>query len=188
MDSDFDYKTAWLVLNQTFPILSNPLVLPEQESENIPLDVLNIIKMLNLNTQIETIIIRNIETRLRKTVVPEFWSHFQKTADINYRDFYQAISMLFQHFVKFETIMNKLGILRNAMGSNKPIYNLNCLHDVLRLILRASLLAQIPNDYQLIISNFYETALKMMESEICDVCLQQTYDCSCSQIFHETNM
>jgi hypothetical protein len=76
----------------------------------------------------------------------------------------------------------------------KPVYNQSCLHEALRLIVKAVLLSQLPVDYQWLISSFYETALKMQDleeengmNEQCIVCLQEHYSCSCLEIFENTN-
>ncbi|RZC36665.1 anaphase-promoting complex subunit 2 [Asbolus verrucosus] len=194
-NNDFDYKSVWITIKQTFPILEGSSTIPEDDFEAVPYEAINLIKMLNLTEQIQGLVINKIEERLRKDVVPEFWSYFKRTDNQNagFQQFYHAVKYLFYNFLKLDLIVNKLILLRETNDYKKPVYNQTCLHEALKLIVKAVLLSQLPINYQRMISNFYETALKMQDPEEenpngqCIICLQEQYICSCINMFQETN-
>ncbi|XP_063910083.1 anaphase-promoting complex subunit 2 [Zophobas morio] len=192
----FDYKAAWATITQAFPILQSPPSLPESDFETVPFEAVNTIKLLNLAEQIQDLVITRMEERLRKDIVPQFWSHFKKTDhdSATFREFHDAVKFLYYNYMKLDLIMNKLIVLREASNVAKPVYNHACLHEALKLIVKAVLLSQLPVDQQWLILSFYEKALKRQDceeesygNEQCCGCLQEQYVCQCVEMFQETN-
>jgi hypothetical protein len=91
-NKDLDYKTAWNTIKLAFPILEVSSSIPDDDFEVVPCEALNIIKILNLTEQIQDLIISKIEERLRKNIVPKFWSHFKKTSNetTGFQEFHDA--------------------------------------------------------------------------------------------------
>ncbi|EFA00073.1 anaphase-promoting complex subunit 2 [Tribolium castaneum] len=195
-NQNLDLKSAWITIKEAFPILESPSKIPDNDFDSAPFEAISIIKRLNLTQQIQDLVIIKIEERLRKEIVPDFWSHFKKTENeaAVFHEFYSVVKFLFHNYVQLDLIINKLILLREASNFTKPVYNQTCLHEALKLIVRAVLLSQLPIDHEWMIVNFYETALKMQDPEEenstsgeCVVCMQEEFSCSCREMFEETN-
>lgn len=137
--------------------------------------------------------ISRLEKHLRENIVPPFWLYFNKTEGSNsgFQQFHTAVEMLFNHYVQFLNIINRLDILREKTQFKDLIYGEENAVNGFKLIIRATLLSQLPLDHNIIIEEFYETALKMEDTSIndkqCTVCVSEKTRCNCPQRFHDTN-
>lgn len=98
-----------------------------------------------------------------------------------------AIEMLYTDFAEFLNLMFRLDAVRSSSGYNESIYGEDSAVSALKLIVRASILAQFPIKQTDIIGEFYETALKIEDNAACPVCMAECTKCNCVQYFYETN-
>ncbi|KAK5642898.1 hypothetical protein RI129_009065 [Pyrocoelia pectoralis] len=190
MDSNIDMNKAWILIKHTFPILDNDINLRYSKIPDAQLfETVNLINRLGLNTTIKSLIISKFEEHVRKYVVPQFWSFFsiKSEASEGFSQFFKAVDLLYNYFSHHLDLMNNVSLLCN----NKQIYNSENSTDALKLIIRASLLSQLPSNYNKIIEEFYETALKLegkdnTQNIACPVCRREQ-DCLCLTYFHNTN-
>ncbi|KAJ8945964.1 hypothetical protein NQ318_016792 [Aromia moschata] len=197
MTSAVDYKGAWNSIKKVFPILEDAYTLYQLEDEpllkNEFCEAIDFIKNIGLSKTIQDLIVSKIEQRLRDEVAPEFWSYFKKSENDNkgFKQFYNAVKSLYDCYKQLDHTISKLELFRQATQLEALVYNEKCVHDALRLILKATLLSQLNLDYQIVVMNFYETALKMEDAEEndgqCIICLQESLHCNCLHLFQETN-
>uniref|UniRef100_A0A1Y1LHN2 Uncharacterized protein n=1 Tax=Photinus pyralis TaxID=7054 RepID=A0A1Y1LHN2_PHOPY len=187
MDANVDLKKSWIMIKHTFPILDNNFNWPYAQTTDAQLfETINLINRFGLNATIKSLIISKFEEHVRKFVVPKFWAFF--TTDINvgegFGNFFKAVDYLYTFFTNHIHLIGNTSLLCNS----KPIYNAENATDSLKLIIRATLLSQLPLNYNKIIEEFYETALKLENNDdtACPVCGNEP-ECSCLIYFHATN-
>lgn len=138
---------------------------------------------------IQSLVISKVEKYFRTNIVPPFWAYFSKSnaSSSGFRQFYMAIEMLYTDFTEFLNLMFRLDTVRSKSGYNEPIYGEDSAVSALKLIVRATILAQFPVTQANIINEFYETALRIEDNSACPVCLGECTKCNCVQYFYETN-
>lgn len=192
----FDFKTAWLGIEEMFPILKTSITnsAPSPSAVNFE-ETTAIVKTLHLTEHIQNLVISKIQKKLRIEIVPTFWAFFKKwgSEGAGFLQFHKAVDYLYQYFIELELIAENLEILRRNNGFSTPIYNNDCMQKAMALIIKSVLFSQLPIDHQQIIAEFYERVLKIIDPEDhtvplshCDVCMESEY-CVCSEIFSETN-
>ncbi|KAJ8928110.1 hypothetical protein NQ314_019336 [Rhamnusium bicolor] len=184
MNGKIDYKSSWILIKKVFPILDDCCTLYQLDDKpflkNEFYEAVEFIKNMNLSKSIQNLLMSKIEQRLRDEVVPEFWSYFKKSENDNkgFQQFYNAVKSLYDCYKQLDHTISKLELFRQATQLDDLVYNENCVHNALKLILKATLLSQLNLDYQLVVMNFYETALKMEDTEEgdgqCIICLQES--------------
>ncbi|XP_018567673.1 anaphase-promoting complex subunit 2 isoform X1 [Anoplophora glabripennis] len=192
-----DYEKVWNFIKRVFPVLDESFTFCQVEDntflKNEFDESVEFCQNMNLAKTIQDLLISKIEQRLRDEVVPEFWSYFKKSENDNkgFKQFYNAVKSLYDCFKQLDHIITKLEIFRQATKLCDLIYNENSTHNALKLILKATLLSQLNLEYQVVVMNFYETALKMEDTEEddgqCIICLQESRHCNCLHLFQETN-
>nr|XP_023028180.1 anaphase-promoting complex subunit 2 [Leptinotarsa decemlineata] len=198
MNESMDYKEAWTLTKKVFPILEDTCSLIHLEDRAFSKQDLQIvaefIKKTSLSSHIQNLIISKIEQKLRVEVAPEFWSYFKNNEHENkgFKQFYNAINALYDSFKQLDHEVSKLGMFKKIIELEESLYNENCDHNALKLILRATLLSELNLDYQTVVMNFYEAALKMEDIEQgndsqCIICSQERLHCNCLHLFQETN-
>lgn len=90
--------------------------------------------------------------------------------------------------------MNKVNLMRECNECTSDIYHEKNAVDALKLVIRATLLSQLPVEHSCTIENFYETALKKEElrangyhEENCRYCFADIAGCTCISSFYDTN-
>lgn len=193
-----DFKEGWSLIKRVFPILDETYNLCQLEEKTFLkqefCDAVEFIKKINLAVHIQNLIVSKIEQRLRDEVAPEFWSYFKNNEHENkgFKQFYNAVKSLYDSYRQLEHTMRKLEMFRQATDIEEQVYNEKNVYDALKLILKATLLSQLNLDYQLVVMNFYEAALKTDDVDEnnegqCIICSQESLHCNCMHLFQETN-
>ncbi|CAH0547207.1 unnamed protein product [Brassicogethes aeneus] len=201
-ENNIDYKTAWVLIQKVFPILddnTNINHLDGTATKNEFYEVTDVVVKLNISKLIQDFIIDKIEYRFRKEIAPEFWSYFGHKIDQNstelkgFNQFYDAVNSLYHGYQYMARIVAKLDLFRQATQIGDFVYNESDTQSALQLICKSTLLFHLNLDYQSVIMNFYETALKIEDTDEintegqCFNCLHETQQCNCMYLFKETN-
>ncbi|XP_054016183.1 anaphase-promoting complex subunit 2 isoform X2 [Hylaeus anthracinus] len=165
-------------------------------------EIINEAKALNLTHLIKRMVIFHVEKHIRTNVAPVFWKKFMGTVDgqQGFDNFKCAVDGLYIHVTEFLPVLKKLEYL-TQQETSMPIGN-----DVLgqfKLIVRSTLLSQLPLHYEHIVKQFYKIAFNVFcctdnsmhgtttsDSTQCIGCHQEIEKCCCQMIvimFHETN-
>ncbi|KAL1516955.1 hypothetical protein ABEB36_000782 [Hypothenemus hampei] len=196
MEETADYKKIWTLCEKIFPILNDfntPCNDEEPFLKNDFEEMCYFMKLNGLQDLLQHLVFNKIEKRLRDEVVPEFWSNFKKSDKKGFKPFYNAIKSLYDNYRKFETIIIRLELLRQATDIKVNPYNERNLHEALKLILHSCLLGQLQADYQTVTTSFYEAALKIEDIDetnvnaVCVECSEEKDNCNCVHFFQETN-
>lgn len=195
MNEKIDYETAWKRVKNVFPILDDSYQLDEKPFlKNEFNEVVTFMNKTNLAVHVQNLIVSKIQKKLREEVVPEFWSYFKNSNQETkgFQQFYNAVKCLYDNYRHLDHDMQKLNMFKEAMKLEDLVYNESCVHSALKLMLRATMLSQLNLQYQQIVMNFYECALKMEDIEAlndgkCLVCSQENLRCNCLHLFQETN-
>lgn len=157
---------------------------------------------------IQSVIIPKIEEYMRRNVAPKFWSKFidanEHDEKQGFQNFKVAVDQLYTESSLLLPILKKLDF-------TGPCKNENCMFsktttvDYFKLLIKSSLLGQIPLDHSVIVEHFYKTAFNVFcnieastaadNSQItfsvfCEGCAQEQNNCQCQtivDIFHEIN-
>lgn len=154
------------------------------------------INSLNITAIVQTLTITQIEKFSRDEVAPRFWSFFTKpSSEYNgFQKFSEAVELLHTYYIHLSTVATKINLMRECNNHRVNIYNECDAVESLKVIIRATILSQLPLDHKSVIENFYELALRLEEqrngsgSEVrCTVCAADISKCSCTQCFANTN-
>ncbi|KAK9879331.1 hypothetical protein WA026_004182 [Henosepilachna vigintioctopunctata] len=187
---EVDVQDAWIFINKIFPILNSsyPTVYTKEEFYKAA----KIIKELNLTCFVQDMVILKIETSLRKSIIPKFWSHFKSPENIKpFYKFLKAIDSLYEDYSKLLEVINALDMLRNINNFDKPIMGEMNIKNSLKLMLKSTMFSQHHTSYDKVISYFYEEALLLEDmdsfsSKQCPIC--SLLDCSnCETLFLKAN-
>lgn len=157
---------------------------------------INIIKTFNATETIQCIIITNLEKFIRETVSKEFWLYFTKPKSQynGFLHFVHAVNLLYDYYTQLTSVMNKVNLMRECNECKSDLYHEKNAVDALKLVIRATLLSQLPREHRSTIENFYETALKTEElrangcqEENCRYCFADIGGCTCISSFYDTN-
>lgn len=178
------------------------------DQSNVITNLQESLKACSSDCCIQSIIIPKIEEYMRRSVAPKFWSKFINANDYDekhgFQNFKIAVDQLYIESSMLLPIFRKL-------DTNGPCKNVNCMHsktttvDYFKLLIKSSLLGQIPLYHSVIVEHFYKTAFNVFcnieasstaddsrntFSEFCEGCGQEQNNCQCQtivDIFHETN-
>ncbi|XP_059053412.1 anaphase-promoting complex subunit 2 [Achroia grisella] len=195
-----DLKVYWNKINYAFPILSDSISsdCTDAEYENIQ----QIIVGLGIQVRIRDLILVHIEKYLRQHIAPPFWSKFVKVEEEikGFQLFKSAVNDLYEAVSKFYDMLRRLTILNSSCGDNKPIFGEKYVILGFKQLVRATLLSQLPLDYQVIINYFYKVSFNVFDNEyensdmgedvMCSGCWNEYSDCNCAyivKVFHDTN-
>lgn len=202
-------ELLWERTLKIFPILST-----ENQSERLYIneyeesDIESLVSQLlqnNLDETVYELVFIEINSILRKTIVPKFWSHYAITdtteSDNDHESFNQSVCELFDEYTKVQTVLKRLSFFKLKMNQQSGEEKFNVL-------LKASLLSQLPLNFNQIIHNFYSVHFKVLINhkdqpeqmfnpidniEItlkCDGCDKEREDCQCEsmmRVFNTTN-
>ncbi|XP_058810288.1 anaphase-promoting complex subunit 2 [Phymastichus coffea] len=194
----------WLEYN--FPILKDKI---NPEVYNNELEATEeSCKMLSLSFCLQSLVIPKIEEYMRKVIVPKFWSKFTDATECNekqgFENFTSSVAELYSDSSKLLPTLKKLE-LAGPCKNDYCMYSQMNTFDYFKLVIRGTLLSQIPLDYTIIIEHFYKTAFNVFcnieaspptddvhnsNAMLCEGCGHEQNDCQCQAIvdvFHETN-
>ncbi|XP_015433564.1 PREDICTED: anaphase-promoting complex subunit 2 [Dufourea novaeangliae] len=190
-------------IEYAFPILSGKLQNECRDEEFTK--IVNEIKALNLTYLVEDMVIYQIKYHMRQNVTPTFWKKFTFTVDkqLGFEQFKSAVDGLYARMTEFLPVLKRLEYLLQE----GTVHSAASESDVLsrfKLIVRSTLLSQIPLHYEHIVEQFYKIAFNVFSctdnsTQVttsssnylqCIGCYQEVEKCHCQQIvimFHETN-
>lgn len=126
------------------------------------IDVVKEIKTLNLTQFVEDVVIYHIELYIRQNVAPAFWKKF--TNNINeqqgFEYFKSAVDGLYTSLTEFLPLLKRLEyLIQNE--TTQSITNGNNVLSRFKLIVRSTLLSQLPLHYEHIVEQFYKIAFNI---------------------------
>lgn len=155
---------------------------------------LRLINTLQLYQYFESTVIIRIETHVRNVIVPQFWKYFNKPESEyeGFKSFQNSINMLHENYLKLCEYCNRLDLYRKMYDYTAKIYNENNARDAFKLILRATILSQLPTEYKTTIEYFYKIVLCLDDSvdnlsDQCAYCSNNQTECLCVMQFHDVN-
>lgn len=132
----------------------------EEEFANLAEDV----RVLKLSQFVEDIVIHHIEQYIRWYVAPVFWEKFENIEDgqRGFELFKSAVDGLYISLTEFLPVLRKLEYLRqNKDTTMDPSSTENDIEARFKLIVRATLLSQLPLCHECIIEHFYKIAFNV---------------------------
>lgn len=133
----------------------------EEEFANL----VKILQFLGSTQYVIEIVIHNIEQYIRCHVAPVFWEKFQYTEDgqRGFELFKSAVDDLYTNLTEFLPILKKLEYLRQNKGETLPpsVEDDIDIEAQFKLIVRATLLSQLPLCHECIIEHFYKIAFNV---------------------------
>lgn len=198
-------REAWLQIVNAFPVLESKLD-SECSTEQFQY-VATCIGEMNIGTKIINAILSSIETYLRKFVAPKFWKNFVKTTEEikGFELFKAAVNDLYEVLSHFAPTLERLEKLHSLYPEKKQIFGEKDVMSGFKQIVKATLLSQLPLDFQNIINHFYKISFNVFcfadnDNEQCEIgedllhCNGCGYElennCQCQyivRVFHDTN-
>lgn len=196
-----ELQSFWNKINYAFPIISDTIFSDcstEEEYEEIQ----KIIVGLGIQIKIRDLVLIHIEKYLRQHVAPAFWSKFIKTEDSvkGFQLFKSAVKDLYVSVCQFSDMLHRLTLLNNVCSDNRPIYGEKDVIMGFKQLVRATLLSQLPLDFQMIINHFYKISFNVFDKEVensdmsgnvnCSGCSYEYTECNCTyivKVFYDTN-
>ncbi|KAL0103028.1 hypothetical protein PUN28_018377 [Cardiocondyla obscurior] len=192
-------------LERVFPIIKGKL--QEECVEEEFTSLVETLQYLKSTEYVIDIVIHHIEQYIRCHVAPGFWKKFEYTADSQrgFELFKSAVDDLYSNLTEFLPILKKLEYLKQNTGETSLTTTKNDtdVEAQFKLIVRATLLSQLPLCHECIIEHFYKIAFNVFcnsdntsQADIsinevqCSGCGQEIENCRCQVIvymFHETN-
>ncbi|XP_011505513.1 PREDICTED: anaphase-promoting complex subunit 2 [Ceratosolen solmsi marchali] len=194
----------WLEYN--FPILINKIK-PDVQNDDMEATEENF-KMLSLSFCLQSLVIPKIEKYMRIIIAPKFWSKFVNVSEIDekqgFQNFTTSVNELYTDSSKLLPMLKKLELAGSCKDEYCMYSQVNIL-DYFKLIIRGTLLSQIPLYHTTIIEHFYKTAFNVFcnieassttedlhnnSTILCEGCKQEQSNCQCQiivDVFHETN-
>ncbi|XP_011163041.2 anaphase-promoting complex subunit 2 isoform X2 [Solenopsis invicta] len=209
-------KDFFLQLERAFPIIKgqfrsqdthNDVSIQEECTEEEFANLVEIVQFIGSSHYIIEIVIHNIEQYIRCHVTPAFWEKFEYTQDgqRGFELFKSAVDGLYASLTECLPTLKKLEYLRQNRGKDlqslRPIRDNIDIEARFKLIVRATLLSQLPLRHECIVEHFYKIAFNVfcnsdnlsqesMGEIQCTGCDQEMKNCRCQMIvymFHETN-
>ncbi|XP_068619095.1 anaphase-promoting complex subunit 2 [Battus philenor] len=200
MSKKGELEVYWNKINYAFPIINGIFYTncTDEEYEEIQEIIVN----LGIQTRIRDLVIIHIEKYVRQQIVPPFWAKFI-ISDVEVKGFQlfkTAINDIYDSVTNFSPILRKLNLLNNCCPDNMPIFGEKDVILGFKQLLRATLLAQIPLEFQYIVYLFYKVSFNVFDNEndnsdmgedvMCSGCKNDYTDCNCAyivKVFHDTN-
>lgn len=200
--SEVNKREFFSRIQYAFPILYDKIQneCTDEEFTN----VVEEIKTLGLTQFVEDVVIYHVELHIRRNVAPAFWKNFTITADgqRGFEHFKSAVDGLYTSLTEFLPLLKRLEYLIENEANRNTTSGNNVLSQF-KLIVRSTLLSQLPLQYEHIIEQFYRIAFNVFcnadssthvtngnDSNQCMGCCKELEKCQCQMIvfmFHETN-
>ncbi|GLH11361.1 Anaphase-promoting complex subunit 2 [Gryllus bimaculatus] len=196
----------WNKICIAFPVIANEPLMQEYLEEQV-LNVLELICQHQLSTFIEDYVVDKIQHITMQKIVPDFWSKFCKRENEmqGFESFRDAVYSVYNSLISFCPVFERLEKLRNISGIHRVVNGENTLLGTFKVIIRSSLLSQLPLNHPKITEDFYRISFKVFcnsDNYVCDQddspedmvhcsgCEQEIGQCQCQSIilvFHEVN-
>ncbi|XP_029034736.2 anaphase-promoting complex subunit 2 [Osmia bicornis bicornis] len=196
------------IKNNIFPRIQYAFPILYEQIQNECTDdeftkIVNEIRTLGLTDFVEDIVIYHIQLYIRQNVAPTFWKQFVNTVDgqQGFEHFKNAVDGLYTSLTEFLPLLKRLEYLIQTKVIQTTGEN-NILNQF-KLIVRSTLLSQLPLRYEHIVEQFYKISFNVFcsadnamhakaegDSLQCMGCFQKVEKCQCQMIvfmFHETN-
>lgn len=145
-----------------FPILDGKVQSPCSDDEYSK--IIEGIKSANACDAVRTLVIEEIKYYIRQKVGPAFWSKFvvNFSEEQGFEQFRSAVDDLYSRLLEFLPLLKRLEQLSQLNVSQNSFSNqkLNILAQF-KLIVRSTLLSQLPVAHDAIIEQFYKIALNV---------------------------
>ncbi|XP_076655702.1 anaphase promoting complex subunit morula [Halictus rubicundus] len=190
-------------IQYAFPILNGKLQNECRDEEFTK--IVEDIKALNLKNLVEDMVIYQIKYLMRQSIAPTFWKKFTCNVDKQqgFEQFKNAVDGLYTRMTEFLPLLKRLEYLVQEQSICSPANESNVLSRF-KLIVRSTLLSQIPLGYEHVVEQFYKIAFNVFcctdnSTQVttassdylqCTGCYLEVEKCRCQQIvimFHETN-
>ncbi|XP_033327037.1 anaphase promoting complex subunit morula [Megalopta genalis] len=190
-------------IQYAFPILNGKLQNECRDEEFTK--IIEDIKALSLKHLVEDMVICRIKYHMRQSIAPAFWQKFTCNVDKQegFEQFKSAVDGLYTRMTEFLPLLKRLEYL----VQEESICSTTSESDVpsrFKLIVRSTLLSQIPLGYEYVVEQFYKIAFNVFcctdnSTQVttagsdylqCTGCYLEVEKCRCQQIvimFHETN-
>lgn len=158
-----DARTQEDVLSQieyAFPIIKEEI--QNNCSDEQFATIIEQIRLLKLTNFVKDIVIHHIEYYIRQKVAPAFWKKFVNTTNEaeGFELFKSAVDGLYVSLTEFLSLLKKLEYLEQE-DSEKTIFQADNILARFKLIVRSTLLSQLPLDHEHIIEQFYRIAFNV---------------------------
>jgi len=121
------------------------------------------IRILKLTQFVEDIVTHHIEQHIRWHVAPVFWKKFERSGNDQrgFKLFKSAIDDLYASLTEFLPVLKKLEYLRQNENDTNISNIRNSVETQFKLIVRATLLSQLPLHHECIVEQFYKIAFNV---------------------------
>ena len=126
------------------------------------------VRALKLSQFVEDIVIHHIEQHIRWHVAPKFWEKFENTEDgqRGFELFRSAVDGLYASLTEFLPVLKRLEYLRQQCKEDEAAESSRSAENVdaeahFKLIVRATLLSQLPLFHECTIEQFYKIAFNV---------------------------
>ncbi|XP_063990003.1 anaphase-promoting complex subunit 2 [Diachasmimorpha longicaudata] len=190
-------------VRHAFPILTGKV--QSECSDDEYLRIVDGIRSRNAENRVRTLVIEEIKFHIRQQVAPAFWKKFtgSENEEQGFEQFRIAVDDLYCRLLEFLPLLKRLEMLSqvNEPQNHSQTQSLNILAQF-KLIVRSTLLSQLPLAHDVIIEQFYKIALNVFcntdsltdsggsSTSHCAGCNKEVDSCQCQMIvymFHETN-
>lgn len=112
---------------------------------------------------VDDVVLQYIEQYIRVHVAPDFWKKFENTQDQQrgFELFQSAVDGLYNNLTEFLPLLKKLEYLKQDKDNTQVSSVSNKLLAQFKLIVRATLLSQLPLSHECIIEQFYKIAFNV---------------------------
>lgn len=160
-----DLKVYWNKINYAYPIITDSIFTDCTTTEYE--EIHQIITGLGIQVKIRDLVLLHTEKYLRQHVAPLFWSKFTKVEEEikGFQLFKSAVNDLYEAVSSFAPMLRRLTILNSSCNENKPIYGERDVILGFKQLVTATLLAQLPLDFHVIINHFYKVSFNVFDNE-----------------------
>ncbi|XP_063627765.1 anaphase-promoting complex subunit 2 [Cydia splendana] len=195
-----ELKVYWNKITYAYPILNDTLFTDCSNAEYD--EIQQIIVGLGIAARIRDLVLLHTEKYVRQHITPSFWSKFTVVEEEvkGFQLFKSAVNDLYESVSNFMPMLRRLTILNNSCCVNKPIFGEKDVILGFKQLIRATLLSQLPLDFQVIINHFYKMSFNVFDNEnessdmsedvTCAGCSNEYSECNCAyivKVFHDTN-
>ena len=126
-------------------------------------EILEEINNLNLARRIKNLTVHYIERYIRQNVAPNFWSKFTNVSDeqCGFEIFRSAVDDLYANCFEFLPQLRRLQLLIHKDDPKLKLYGQSNILALFQLIVRSTLLSQLPLCHEQIIQQFYKIAFNV---------------------------
>lgn len=127
------------------------------------LKIVEEIKNVNLTKRFEALVNHEIDRYIRQKVAPSFWSKFKnvKNEETGFEEFKGAVDGLYESLIGFLPLLKRLEQLTDTDESRDIEKRQAEILAQFKLVVRSTLLSQLPLSHEIIIEHFYKIAFNV---------------------------